>query len=361
MNKSPLVALLSLGFCFPSRAAEQLPNLSDAKPAARFAVTDITWPAKPGDAEICLWKDDKIAPVSFTVDDNWASEVPWWMEQSEKYGNFPITWFIITKKVGGRSNGGTWDLWREAVARGHDVQSHTHTHLHTEEPDWQSIEWEYAESKKLIEENMPGHRARILAYPGGPKSKLNSEEAAGKLYAGARWATGTLLPVNAMPYLGVRAITESSFDNPKAPWADPKRILTPGDKVFRTWCVPIYHGAGDKSVERPFFKWIADNKDKLWLGTFCEVSLYAQERDTAKLEVTENTSSRVGFTLTDRMDDNVFDGPLTVKVRLPDKWKTVAGTQAGKPTAARFVEHEGKPYALVQAVPDRGPVVLVAK
>ena len=350
--------LLSLGFSLSVLASEQLPNLNEAKPAPRFTVSGVTWPSQPGEAEICLWKDDKIAPVSFTVDDNWASEVPWWLEQSAKYGNFPITWFIITKKVGGRSDGGTWDLWKEVLAKGHDVQSHTHTHLHTEDPEWQSIEWEYAEAKKLIEENLPGHRARILAYPGGKNSSLNSEEVAGKYYAGARWATGMLLAPNAMPYLGVRAITESSFNNPKAPWADPKRILDPADKMFRTWCVPIYHGAGDHNAVRPFFQWIADNQDKLWLASFCDVSLYGQERDTATLKVLETTPSKILFSLEDRMDDAVFDGPLTVKIRLPDSWKNAAASQGGKLAETRFLQHEGKPYALVQAVPDRGPVTL---
>ena len=48
------------------------------------------------------------------------------------------------------------------------------------------------------------------------------------------------------------------------------------------------------------------------------------------------------------IDDNCF--PLTVKVRLPDGWKTVKG--------GRFLEHDGKPYALVDVVPDKGAVVL---
>jgi len=328
------------------------------KPVSRFKVTDLTWPAKPGEAEICMWKNDKIAPVSFTVDDNWASEVPWWLEQSAKYGNFPITWFIITKKVGGRSNGGTWELWNEVLAKGHDVQSHTHTHLHTEEPDWQNIDWEYTESKKLIEANMPGHRARMLAYPGGANSKLNDETVAAKHYAGARWATGTLVPPDTVDYIGVRAITESSFDNPKASWADPKRILDPNDKVFRAWCVPIYHGAGDKTAERPFFQWTADNQGVLWLGSFCDVSLYGQEREAATLKVTENTASKIAFDLTDTLNDTDFDYPLTIKVRLPNGQKTVKAQQAGKPVEAVVVEHGGAPFALVQAVPDRGTVTL---
>ena len=355
-----LLGLVLLHSADQASAKEQLPNLSDEKPAARFTVTDRTWPSNPGDAEICLWKDDKIAPVCFTVDDNSAPDVPWWMEMGEKYG-FPVTWFIISKNVGGNGVGGTWDLWREVLAKGHDVQSHTHTHLHVDEPGWESIDWEYTESKKLIEENLPGHRVRFLAYPGGPNSKLNDRVVAGKIYAGARGVTGTLVSPNQVDYMGVRAITGSSFDNPAAKWADFRRALDPNDKVFRSWGIYIYHMVKDKNADLHVFQFVADNKDKLWTGTFGDISLYAQERDTAALKVTENSSSKIAFTLEDKMDDKTFDYPLTVKVRLPDAWKGVKATQDGKDVGTAWIEHEGKPYALVQAVPDRGPVTLAAR
>ncbi len=360
MKSSTLIhSLLSASFCSFAFANTQLPNLNEEKPQSRFAVKDRSWPANPGEAEICIWKDDKIAPVCFTVDDNIAPDVPWWLEMGDKYG-IPVTWFIITKNVGGNGVGGTWDLWREVLAKGHDVQSHTHTHLHVDEPGWDGITWEYTESKKLIEENLPGHRVRFLAYPGGPNSKVNDRVEAGKLYAGARGVTGTLVSPNTVDYLGVRAITENSFNNSQAKWADFQRVLDPNDKVFRAWGIYIYHGVKDKTMDRPLFQFVADNKDKLWAGLFGDISLYAQERDTATLNVTENTPSKIIFTVEDGMDDEIFDYPLTVKVRLPDAWNNVVAQQSGKPVNVQILDHEGGTFALVDAVPDRGPVSLQA-
>jgi hypothetical protein len=58
------------------------------------------------------------------------------------------------------------------------------------------------------------------------------------------------------------------------------------------------------------------------------------------------------------MDDKLFDEPLTLKVRLPDDWRTVSATQGGKPIKAVFVAHDDHPYALVDAVPDRGEIAI---
>ena len=57
-------------------------------------------------------------------------------------------------------------------------------------------------------------------------------------------------------------------------------------------------------------------------------------------------------------EPNWLNEPLTLKVRLPDTWTSVRATQGGKPVAARIVEHDGALYALVDAVPDRGEIVL---
>ncbi len=59
------------------------------------------------------------------------------------------------------------------------------------------------------------------------------------------------------------------------------------------------------------------------------------------------------------MNDAWFDEPLAVKLRLPDGWSgSVGATQDGAAIPARVVQLEGQAYALVDAVPDRGLVVV---
>jgi len=341
----------------------QRPNLPEGpKVAKRFETTDRVWPEKPGEMGICLWKDDKVAAVSVTVDDNYAPDVPWWFEMSDTYG-FPVTWFVITRNIkdDGNAFGGTWKLWQSVLDKGHDVQSHTHTHLHVDDDDWQDIEWEYRESKRLIEEKLPGHRARFLAYPGGKHSDKNDREVAGRYYAGARGVTGVIPDVNSLDYMGTRCGSGGALDNPKASWADPRNILTPSHRAYRSWCILLYHFMKEKPENNPFFEFLKENSDVLWLARFGDVSLYGQERDTATLKTVANTSEGIAFDLSDEMDDQAFDYPLTIKLRLYDEWQNVVATQGEKAVEARVVEHEGARFALVQAVPDRGTVRLTPR
>jgi hypothetical protein len=77
------------------------------------------------------------------------------------------------------------------------------------------------------------------------------------------------------------------------------------------------------------------------------------------LTLTENTPDRVRFTLSDEMDDAIYDYPLTVKVRMYDHWQAAAATQGGAPLEVTTVENGGATFALVKAVPDRGEVVVI--
>ena len=60
------------------------------------------------------------------------------------------------------------------------------------------------------------------------------------------------------------------------------------------------------------------------------------------------------------MDEAIFTYPLTVKVRLPEGWKSAAARQDGKPAEVKTEEHEGAKFALVKAVPDKSEVTLKA-
>ena len=167
-----------------------------------------------------------------------------------------------------------------------------------------------------------------------------------------------------LDYLSVNAMTKSNLgEHPEKAFNNADLLMDPTAKAYRGWVVLIYHyikEADPDSVAnaREELDYYVQHKDQLWCGRYNDVARYAQQRETATLEVTENTAARISLKLTDRMDDELFDFPLSVKVRLPGGWNEVKASQAGQPMAARLIQHEGGKYAMVDVIPDRGVTVL---
>ncbi len=373
--KRPLnivIVLMAMGcsLVVAEEPKNQLRNLAavpvkDRNPVAKQRV----WPAKVGEADICVWKDDKLAAFCITIDDNTKPDHAWWLETTKKYG-YPVTWFAVTSgpnKNNPRSFGGTWADFQKLIDAGHDVQSHSVTHRSNKSVP---IEKDYADAITHVNENLKNAPPCLtLAYPGG---KLpNDPKVAAKYYAAARGTRGTVNgPLT--DYMDTRSIGSAkwAFTKPgeKGSWASIRPLAKdPKHKLYRGWYCMHFHGVAWKdslkeSVAKPLIKlldYIKANEKDFWVGTFRQIALYGQERDTATLTVTTNEPKKIVLTLTDRMYDKWFNIPLTVKVHVPNDWKGVSAKQGEKSTAGKIIEHEGNKFALVQAVPDQGAVTLI--
>ena len=345
-----------------------------AKPEKpRFDIPEITWPATPGEAEICLWKDDKYAAISITIDDNCHPDHEWWLDQSAKHG-FPLTWFVITDRVDGSNKGfdGTWADWQKLADAGHSIQSHTTNHRAAKkgeppipEADLRAM---YGDSLEAINAHVTNNVACCIAYPRGEPHR----EIAAEYAIACRGTYGAPNPVNAIDYLNVNEgnYSQGYINVLLGEEADEPKWLNKRDRPFRRgWCAVLHHlvhhghtpeeVAATVAATEAKLDNLAKYKARIWIGTFPAVAKYGQSRDTATLATVSSDASRIVLSLSDRMDDTLFDEPLTLKVRLPDAWRTVNATQGGKAVPARFVEHDGAPFALVDAVPDRGEISIV--
>ena len=350
---------LSVFLCASAAFAEGLRNLPPAT-EPRIEVTDRVWATTPGEASVCIWKDDALAAVTFTIDDNSAPDHDWWLEMAEKYG-IKITWFVVVDAIteDDQSYFGTWEKFRRLYAAGHDIQSHTVTHRGPKKN--MPVEQDYADSIAPIEENVKGVKCLTLAFPGG--GLPNDPDIAAKYFIAARGTSGHFNAAATVNYQNTNSISGLfEMDNPKH-WAHFPGVIDPSHKLFRCWASTHYHGVKDEmkpNVVR-ILEFIKEHKDDLWCGTFRNVAQYGQQRDTATLKVTKNTATEIALDLTSKMDPEYFDYPLTVKVCVPKNWKKVAATQAGKEIEYKLVEHEGNKYVLAQIVPGRGEALLKAE
>jgi peptidoglycan/xylan/chitin deacetylase (PgdA/CDA1 family) len=314
-----------------------------------------------------LWDEDKYAACSITIDDNNKPDHQWWLEICAKH-RIKVTFFVVTGGVDGANKGynGTWDDWKAMHAAGLDIQSHSISHGKTgdTDPEEKTIK-EYAGSKQALEANIPGLRCLTFAYPWG---KGRPDLAKG-WYIAARGAVGTPSLANRIDYLNT---CKGSLDPDQInailglPVTKVKWLNNP---IYRRgWIQPLYHlvahgktpeekAAAVASAAAEIENLIA-HRDRIWIDTFTAVAKYGQERDSATLKTVTSTPERIELALADRMRDDLFDQPLTLKVRLPETWTAVKARQGEVAITAQFVQHEGKPYALVRAVPDRGPIVL---
>lgn len=379
MNDSTMrkLSLIILALSVFAACADELPrNLRNLPPCKkgekRFKLNlERDWPAKPGDASVCLWKDDKYAACSITIDDNCAQDHAWWLAQAEKCG-FKLTWFVITGNVGKKDvkQTGTWEGFQKLVDAGHAVESHTTTHNYngkgrpviTDE----ELHSMYRDSLKIINEKIKGHRATCIAYPNGqPHAEIAAQYA-----IACRGVQGIINNANDVNYLctnkggfwpaysdvlltGRTEVEQNKFLNFKSQ-GNRRGWITPLRHQVKEGRTPEQKAASEKSLATALEQ-LASHKDEIWFGTFPACAKYGQSRDTAEL-MSKRTGDKIVINLRDRMDDELFDEPLTVKVRLPDGWKTVRAKQGKGTVPARLVTHDGTPYALVDIVPDRGEV-----
>jgi peptidoglycan/xylan/chitin deacetylase (PgdA/CDA1 family) len=328
---------------------------------------EFVWPKKAGEAALCLWKDDKTAVFSLTIDDNCAQNIDWWLRESAAR-NIKLTWFLVAGGISGKNPAmhGTWERWKTVMDQGHALESHTMTHLSASKnlDTWKGLNWEYRDAKLHLEQNLPGNIVSTLAYPGGGQSKHNDPTVAAKYYIAGRGGPGTLNAPQGLDYLSTRSMTKANLgEYPEKTFNNADNIMNPESSAYRGWCILVFHYVREKDPEHvatvlKALDYAAKHQDQLWIARYPDAVRYAQSRETSQLTVTENSSSRIALQITDRMDDRYFNFPLTVKVRLPDQWNAVNAQQKGQTAASQIVEHGGAKFALVDVIPDGGEAVL---
>ncbi|MBO9609853.1 MAG: DNRLRE domain-containing protein [Paenibacillaceae bacterium] len=331
------------------------------------------WPANHGEAGIALWNDDKTGAFSFSIDRNHENELDRWLALTDEYG-FDFTWFVTTNDIADPAK------WEQLIAAGQDVQSNTASYLgnYTSIPV-QQVHDEYAGAIQAIDA-LQGGNAKTIAYPNGSSNTY----IASQYYIAGRDNDGFPNQADTVDYmltkaLGIGPVSRLNYTvpNDNSIEAMIKTLYDPDYKVwngsyFRGWTNLYTQHSLDKSdinkttnttlrtedTVRHMLNLLKAHEDRIWVGTYTDIAMYAEERDTALLTVTASGPNQIVFTLADRMDDDLFDYPLTIKVRVDNAWSNIVAVQGGKPLPVQEAEQNANRYALVKAVPDKGAVSL---
>lgn len=342
-----------------TQASGQMGSCSGSAPAA-YAYNPMdgrSWPSTYGQAYIATWKDDKIAATTLTIDDNIVGDHAFWKQKAQETG-FKFTWFVVTGQdsSGKLMTGATWNDFRALYALGHSIQSHTVTHSSP------ISNMEFQQSQIDIEREI-GVKPLTVAYPDGDSA---NKSGASQYYIAGRGTTGWL---NAYKpdYMDINSFSSAMNTTSPNNYSYAPAILDKsftGDTAvdfYRGWMSIHYHSiSGDQAVVQSHLDWLKAREADIWIGGFDHVAAYARERDVASLSVTAAGANCVAFNVTDSLPNTTYDEPLTVKIRLQDSsnWASVGAQQNGKAVSARILTNGSSKYALVDAVPDAGPVTV---
>lgn len=333
---------------------------------SRFKITDKVWKQTIGDVSVCLWNDDKLSAFTVTIDDNYEQDIPYWKQLQKKY-QFPLTWFVITE-ADKKWNVKNWNLFAELAKNGNAVQGHDDRNWYEDlkngvkYPTLKQYNKRLQKTITTIEKNTK-QKCITYAYPWG---EGNINEAA-KHFIASRSTIGLLNTANQINFKKVHSISNPHIylnDSTRNHYILPllnKTSKLEGKNYYRGWGSVHFHQINTTKAQNTtdeFFNYLKQKEDKLWLATFVDVAKYAQEYATHTVKVTKNNTTEIAFTLKDEMQNEIYNYPLTVKVRIPNNWIKIDATQNGNLIPQKIITYNHNQYALVKAIPDRGKILL---
>jgi peptidoglycan/xylan/chitin deacetylase (PgdA/CDA1 family) len=325
---------------------------------AMSLVTSIT-PASAGSVaapyEIGTWRGFRAAAISYTFDDDLPNQYAKAVPMFDAKG-FKLTLFTVTKWL----PGGNWTPVQDAASRGHEIASHTVTHPHLGAESAEQVSNELANSRLTINSNVPGQKCLTLAYPYcEPPADFSIVSSN---YIAARGCSGRLVSATPPDFLNISSFVCGSLGLSGAQM----NSRADAAAAANAWCVYLIHAIDDDKGYSPIpsselqatLDHMSASPDKFWVETFGNVVRYIRERNAASVTETSSTDSRITVSLTDDLDNSIYNYPITVSRPLPDGWTEVSALQNKKPLAFRMTSVNGAMHVIFDAVPNGGEIVI---
>lgn len=235
----------------------------------------------PPDIQVSRFKGGVPAALSLTFDDGLPTHIENAIPILNEYG-LRGTFFIHTDNVkeGTPSN---WDAWRDVAQEGHEIASHSKTHLAMPlVKDKKILDNEIAGSKYLLE-NQTGAKVLSFAYP-------FSEE---------------------NDYVRRLVLEEFQFDRSDCRvWGGPDFKLETAiqhiNQVIenKAYDYVMLHGVGeptwysiDVGIYRQIVAYLAQLQDQIWTDTYANIRTYERKRNAAEIRYRNVTRNGFDFRL----------------------------------------------------------------
>lgn len=374
--------------------------LSDTETPRIDKEAHLSCPQNIGDPQVALWKNNATGAFTLTVDDGISGDFDTWNSYVDKYG-FHATFFIPGTTL---ENSNFRQHVDKLTAYNQDVESHTYSHSSDQvQGTYESGIWfeDFGRVPQILKDTYD-LKCKTLGYSygtaGSTPGQADNADYMRMYYIAARGVTGDINEADTLDYNYISSLSlNGSVRANYTPGAFSSmegliKSLYDTNYTFKNsshiggWACVHSHGLSatgwatdengqqipatnpdlgyatttDELLTYTFDNFLkpASDSGKVWVDTFTNVAMYAQSRDTAIINVTENTDESIKFTLTDKMDDTVFDYPLTIKFKVNNDWEKIGAVQDGKSLEVKEVSIDGSKYIMVNAVPDAGLVTV---
>ncbi|MCX8104461.1 MAG: polysaccharide deacetylase family protein [Ignavibacterium album] len=338
------------------------------------------------------WFENKSSAFSFSFDDGLKSQflnAKPILDQFDFKGTFYVLPNYLTDTEPTIWRYGTWQMFQNLASQNHEIGSHTLNHLYLtslpigDTSTSNSVIYELYHSKRIIEEKIFQQKCLTLAYPFADHN--NSIDSVTTEYYESARAVG-VEPNN-------YNLTEPLFYSLKSypvHFSLPRNSPTDDlDELYafmdwtqnsinqNAWAIMMVHEVVPFSelvdlVNQGFYEpmsnewfteycnWLKNKSDnsEVWVTTVANVTKYIRQRQNSAINLISVTDSVIVFNLSDNLNDEIYNLPLTCLIKVPENWNAVYFNQNNfTDTLFAFQTDSGK-FVQANVYPDRGFVLL---
>jgi peptidoglycan/xylan/chitin deacetylase (PgdA/CDA1 family) len=308
--------------------------------------------------QIGRWHGFRGAAITFTFDDGspnqYSKAIPLFNEF-----DFNLTLFIVTGSSWGWP--ANWSALQQAAAEGHEIASHTVTHTSFADINDSLETVELRDSQKEINAHITGQKCITVAYP---YCATGNRSICEQYYSAARICSGVIEPSTPRDFMAISSI----ICGPEGSVRTSENFISRASSAISSkgWCVYLLHGVDNdggwssvtSEILRETLQYLSDNRNDFWVGTFGNVVRYIKERNAASVRELSIQDSSITVEVTDTLDNEIFNYPISIRRALPQDWASVTATQNGQPVDAMIVVDNDILYIQFDAIPNNGEIVI---
>ena len=339
------------------------------------------------------YADDRQSAFCLTFDDGLLSHSENVSPILNQYG-FKGTFYVLSpylrETLPGIWRYGTWPDFQAMAMEGHEIGSHTMNHYDLTSLQWGDVNedstllYELYQSKIFIEQKIPQEKCISLNYPYTLHDSF-VDSAASLFYENGR-TLGQVPNDSSLTeedWFGLNAKVVL-FDTPRVSVEDDLDELitflewTQNSINNRKWGMIIIHDVVPieqlpelvgQGIYEPIsnewltslcdFLWARSSNKEVWVETVGNITRYIKERDAAEYQIVIMASDQlIEITLTDNLNDEIFDYPLSAYIKVPGDWNYVRLQQGNFVDTLEVIEKGTDWVVLAKVTPDKGLISL---